>query len=541
MKGAPRRSVVWTALALLVVPIAVDLALGGIRRAFDYLQSDAYYYLVVARNIAGRASVSFDGEHATNGFHPLWQFVLAALYRVLLTLRASTDVVVFASIAAQVAILAVGLVLILRANARLGIDSPWLASLPFGLYGVLVAPYYAYFHAKETRPELYGTLWSYVNGMESSCAICAYGLVALVFASMSWARRRDTIGLGLACALLVLARLDTLFIPAALFAMLAAGAIARRASLRPVVVAGIACAAPIAIYCAINVTRFGGLLPTSGAIKSTFPHVNHANLVRLLACVTAPRAQSLHRLYRIAQLALPLAMAPVAVVVEALRLRTRADEPDRRAALLYVATALGTACTSLYDLLFVELSAQGSWYQPIGTLFVSLYGAVLLARSRLPSRFALAPIALVGVALFVGLQRAPGASRAWADFYLYEAPRLRAFYGDQRPRFLEIDDGIFSFATGYDAMPNFCFVGDPACARETKKGLLIPLAVSRGYDRLTSVLYVPLGQDPRATSAQLCAALLEPRMRWLCDRYHFEVEYAHGPIGVVKATPADMN
>jgi hypothetical protein len=39
-------------------------------------QPDAFYYLTVARNSLHTSFYSFDGVHPTNGFHPVWQFLL---------------------------------------------------------------------------------------------------------------------------------------------------------------------------------------------------------------------------------------------------------------------------------------------------------------------------------------------------------------------------------------------------------------------------------------------------------------------------------
>src|SRR4051812_9924290 len=38
---------------------------------------DAFYYLCVGRNIAGGFGPPFDGVHATTGFQPLWQAIVA--------------------------------------------------------------------------------------------------------------------------------------------------------------------------------------------------------------------------------------------------------------------------------------------------------------------------------------------------------------------------------------------------------------------------------------------------------------------------------
>ena len=77
-----RRLVLLLTLGLLVGPVVADLALSGPRRLFAWFAADAFYYLQVARNWADLGRISFDGEHPTNGFHPLWQGVEAALWWV---------------------------------------------------------------------------------------------------------------------------------------------------------------------------------------------------------------------------------------------------------------------------------------------------------------------------------------------------------------------------------------------------------------------------------------------------------------------------
>jgi hypothetical protein len=42
---------------------------------------DAFYYFQIARNVARGAGFTFDGLHATNGFHPLWLLSLVPVFR----------------------------------------------------------------------------------------------------------------------------------------------------------------------------------------------------------------------------------------------------------------------------------------------------------------------------------------------------------------------------------------------------------------------------------------------------------------------------
>ena len=46
-----------------------------------FLSDDAYYYFVIARNVARGCGASFDGTSLTNGFHPLFVVLLAPLFR----------------------------------------------------------------------------------------------------------------------------------------------------------------------------------------------------------------------------------------------------------------------------------------------------------------------------------------------------------------------------------------------------------------------------------------------------------------------------
>jgi hypothetical protein len=44
------------------------------------LPDDAMYYFTIARNLASGKGISFDGVDPTNGFHPLWLFVITPIY-----------------------------------------------------------------------------------------------------------------------------------------------------------------------------------------------------------------------------------------------------------------------------------------------------------------------------------------------------------------------------------------------------------------------------------------------------------------------------
>lgn len=46
------------------------------------LPDDAFIYFVIARNLGAGLGATFDGLKATNGFHPLWAFLIAPIFRL---------------------------------------------------------------------------------------------------------------------------------------------------------------------------------------------------------------------------------------------------------------------------------------------------------------------------------------------------------------------------------------------------------------------------------------------------------------------------
>lgn len=49
----------------------------------DYLADDAFFYIVIAKNLARHGFSSFDGMTLTNGYQPLWQAMLALQFWLL--------------------------------------------------------------------------------------------------------------------------------------------------------------------------------------------------------------------------------------------------------------------------------------------------------------------------------------------------------------------------------------------------------------------------------------------------------------------------
>jgi hypothetical protein len=259
---------------------------------------------------------------------------------------------------------------------------------------------------------VYGTLWSYVNGMESGAVLGAFGLCA--YLHRAWHRAPSLAGAaryGLALAALTLARLDHVFIAAALAVEWCSSAWLARRSAREWLALFGAFGLPVATYVSINILCFGSAMPISGALKTSFPHITLQHVQSAIDTWKAGRSFNVFVLQREASLFVPVVFALVypALTVRlertgrtfALRYRATTRTYDR----FLMPTAFGVLGIGAYDIFFVT-DGPGSWYVPVSTLFVSLVVVALADRSARKlgpraARLVLAAIALASVAFFV--------------------------------------------------------------------------------------------------------------------------------------------
>lgn len=207
---------------------------------FYLVSDDAYYYFSIARNLVERGMLSVDGISETNGFHPLWLFVITPIFllfksfpwfsiHLVLTLSA-----IFDTLAAF---------LIYKTLGKLGKEKVGFWTAAF----YLVNPY-GLFHT--------------MNGLET--AQNNFFLSLLIYlslkASVEWLKT-GWFYLGVVCGLALLSRTDNVFVVAALL-----GYLIWRDKNFPVVVktAGLAAVlfTPWLVY---NYLTFGSIIQTSGA------------------------------------------------------------------------------------------------------------------------------------------------------------------------------------------------------------------------------------------------------------------------------------
>lgn len=535
-------------LALLVGPVLVDLATSIRNRPFGYSAADTFYYLVVARTIVREGIVSFDGAFWSNGFHPLWQAVCALVYGFSKLVGLERHLVLVV-VLTGLALIACGLWLLSRAWLRAyGRVSPAFVILPLGVYSLLLAPTFWDCRAVQSAAPgmegplpLYGTLWSYANGMESGAVLLFYGLLAELYTRCSESRTvssRAAGGFGALAAGFTLARLDHgLLVLPILFGFCARAWLDGPGAWRNVLRALGAYGAPLVTYLLVNRWLFGSALPVSGRLKSTFPAFTSDHVKNLgLLLESSPVCGSLSTFWREMQLVIPLLAAvvllPLTLVARVapsgltVRLRASCTSFDGFLTL----TGVGVVLLGGYNFLFTPTYDQGHWYFPVSTLFVSLTVVSLL--ERVPFRAppwarasAVAVILAVSVWVFVRLSRVPAYHARYSDFFWRRAGEVKAFYQKlepkDRPRLIEVEDGLLGYSLDVPTMSRQLALDvEGVRAHQAKK--LVKLAQERGFSRVSSLSYCDLTADARGpTSCDKAAWCLDESLAG----YRCEVEY----------------
>ncbi|MGZ5033929.1 MAG: hypothetical protein ACXWAC_12085 [Usitatibacter sp.] len=366
--GRAGRALSATPVLAAVVGLALALRLGasltlgahGVSRFID----DAYYYLIIARNFARTGFATFDGVNATNGFHPLWMLMLAAMYR-LIGSTADLFTQILAAKALEGLVLALALAACLAAFHRLRGKTP----AAWGFLGaalVLLLP----------------RIMLFEQGMESTLAA---GL--LMAALYAWLDRRPR-WLAASLALLFLARLDTLVFVIAPLAL--AWGMRERENGRLAWMPFLPVAIVAIVYMGVNFAATGHPTPISGQIKSSFPIPTPHFSFLFEPLEVAPLA-GWKTLYTVAN---PLA-ATVALCLLALACAWRSREAWTRP----VALALAMAALLLLNILLFQRWDKGAEPRYLALPYVLLgFSAMTIVAGIARSALLPAAIVLVGMA-----------------------------------------------------------------------------------------------------------------------------------------------
>jgi len=167
---------------LLLYPPFYGLYCCGIEAIFGYFADDAFYYLTVAKN-STFGFFTFDGEQPTNGFHPLWQYILTVLFGVL----GRHDLQMQMYVTYMLGAVFVTLGFVFMGWSRYSITK----SLFWPLW-LIPGPFYLLFTVKGASLDVAHGLtytfcpWALMNGMESPCSVLAGGMFVYLLTRMCY-------------------------------------------------------------------------------------------------------------------------------------------------------------------------------------------------------------------------------------------------------------------------------------------------------------------------------------------------------------------
>ncbi len=511
----------------------------GLKAAFQYFAGDAFYYLAVARHSVGAGFFTFDGQHATNGFHPLWQWLLTALFSLpsLHDQPAQIQTTFFLSIA----LVSIGIGLTSAAAYALTRNTALalLGTVP-GLFYVLMSP---------VEPQ-FGNPWAFANGMESPLTIMLLGsLLAALPGCMNRAKpdTRRTALVSLLLTLLVLARLDDGFIIPPVAALVAAAYVGWR---RKTKAFAAVCALPFLAllgYGLYNLTQVGTVLPVSGLSKGGSALLGNLLLV---AATFVPVLQFGNlwigtwqaTAWRALQLVVPMVIAWgwLWYYVRGLR-NNRTESKDRPYEAVLTALAAYVVLKGAYNLINVALGFQGHWYYPASLMTANLIGAVAIQRSlRLSPRagtngWALTASALAVVLFANGFTNAKRLTDYNGNFYTFWEGRQVITTALNRlapgSGIIDEDDGILGYALDVPAMSGLGYALDLEGHLARREGRLLELAYARGFRVLASLNYFSIAPEADSQAIRQSLASTYFMSTEALDDWNFTVLFRNPATG----------
>jgi hypothetical protein len=450
---------------------------------FYMFAGDAYYYFDIAKNSHLAGFFTFDGQHATNGFHPLWQFFLSLLtkWRILnfeQPLQLLDRVLVVQAVLVS---LAAG---IFCAFAAPLLSRRWLALF-------IVAPGPLWFPMALVASGYLST-WSNLNGMECCLELFLFAIAIFIYKEEDRSPAIFSFMLGL----VVLARLDDVFYLLAFVAI----ALLRAPQERRIKVAMQYLPGFIVILAYVTYSKWsaGTFLPISGAAKAGLGVVTNTKaIVKLFVPIAAwdtPRMIAPLYSYslfaegtmRIAQMVLPM-------LICGLELGYRWKKKLK----LYTLTSclcLGTLLKCCYNFFFVSLGNQGSWYYAVPIFTANFIVVVwidrllqeLLAqtRFRMPRLVILcaqACFVLLFFNVFINHKlNETGASLQYKRMLHPGLVRGDILSLGQR-KFVEFADGEIGFESDLPSVAGFGLALDKEASIAVKEGRFFDLLQQRGY------------------------------------------------------------
>ncbi len=497
--------VVYPPLILLLSSITSGRTNGKILLApLQFFTTDTFLYLSVARNSVGKPFYTSDGLFPTNGFHPLWEFLLTKAFGI-------PD---FTNNQAAQILLVFGLSIILVA---LGMS--FFGLVIYGLTGNFALSLLAsvpgfYYLIFSLVAHHYNSTWSFINGMESPLSILWFGLLLyLTFNKkiLLGATYSGTIALAFLITLIIFTRLDDIFLLIPYLILIFLFSTLKKGVFGKLLILFAVPAVAVFIYLIYNYSYAGSLLPVSGILKQG----NWLTLNSIYFLGSFIPVILIHfydywseAAMRSLQMCVPALLAVLWLLYWIKNLRRGSwgaffrDNYDK--------TVMGALCLygvmkGTYNLLFVDLWGQGHWYYPFSIMVFNLMVASLAANSLKGNISGHKQLIfnVITLAFIILMANAFINNKVLSNYkaYNYDFWMQRSFITqklktiDPNIKIIEYDDGVISYFLDIPTMNGLGFTLDREGFEAQSSGRLLELAYSRGFKVIGVLNYLTLPPD----------------------------------------------
>jgi hypothetical protein len=207
---------------------------------------DAFYYLNIAKNIINHSFSSFDGLTETNGYQPLWLFILVILGKII-NIDSNFS---FFIILVLLPILCTSFGAYFLCSALLSVNNSYKK------YLFIIIPYYFYIALPISS-----------RGMESCLIFLFFPLFFLTLIKfLNETNQWTALYVAFWGSLLILSRLDTIILVGSIYILCIIISIKNK-NLIKILVFFLVGSLPLILYLAYNYTQFGNFIPISGQAK----------------------------------------------------------------------------------------------------------------------------------------------------------------------------------------------------------------------------------------------------------------------------------
>lgn len=413
-----------------------------LQAVFNYFAADSFYYLTVAKN-SQRLWNSADGITHTNGFHPLWQNLLNLVSWIFSPTKSNLIWITFGF---SFFFVLVGFLLMSHVSKKISSSSfSWIFMFP----GIVYLCSYQSTTVEYGVTNIYQPL-SFLNGMESATTIFLFGLLFLFLSRFSDFQVNQYFGLGGLISLIVMSRLDDVFLLAGFAVYILF--VESQQKFRKFILLVFPSVSALTILFLYHLVTNQTFIPVSGKIKGTDTGEFSSNYVTVLNLLHPGKLLEAVNT-RAYGLFIPLFLAIFYLVMFGLIRNTQHSTLNTFSSLKIYFIPLSTYVIfkSIYIFYKFYLIETGYWYYVGPVICVNFLAVVIIGKlfdqTHIQRFFLIFVIALIQIFnlsfTFHKLQTDNSSYTVFSNRQTLESKLIELFGGDVK--FIDGTDGIYSY------------------------------------------------------------------------------------------------